>query len=143
MKRFFSVASLSIFSAVGIVASSPVVSGEDKTAAAPAQRTFAFTYKLTVPKPAAGSKHLDAWVPTPLEDELQKVADLKVTATSDGKDVPFEQTVDAEYGNRMVHVGIDAPAADVVIQWTATVTRTADTGNFKRKPICFIWQRCH
>jgi transglutaminase-like putative cysteine protease len=97
---------------------------DDKTATASATRTFAFTYTVTVPKPAAGSKHLDAWVPTPLEDGMQKVADLKVTA----KDVPFQQTKDEEYGNTMVHVGLDAPTADLVLSWSATITRSADEG---------------
>ena len=128
MKRFVSLLALSTLAAVGAIVASPIVRGEDKPAAAPATRTFSFTYKVTVPKPAGGSKHLDAWVPTAIEDQLQKVSDLKVTVTSDGKDVAFEQTTEPEYGNKMVHVGVDNPAADLVISWTATITRTIDEG---------------
>jgi len=132
MKRALSLACLLAAAAsAGVPSSLRTARGDDKPAAAPApaaSRTFAFTYKVTVPKPAAGAKHLDAWVPTPLEDDLQKVADLKVTATADGKDIPFEQTTEPQYGNKMVHVGVENPAADVVITWTATITRAADTG---------------
>ena len=42
--------------------------------------------------------------------------------------MPVEQGKDATYGNRMAFVGVDAPKADVVVRWTATVTRKADTG---------------
>lgn len=97
-------------------------------AAKPAVRTFSFTYKVTVPRPAEGAKRLDAWVPTPFEDGLQTVSELRVTATVDGKDVPFEQTKDETYGNRMVHVGLDAPKSDLVIAWTATIARATDVG---------------
>lgn len=128
MKRLATGISLSAFSLLGVVASVPGVRADDMPVAAPATRTFAFTYTVTVPKPAAGAKHQDAWVPTPLEDQLQKVTGLSVSAKVDGKDVPFEQTKDAEYGNTMVHVGLDAPTADLVISWTATITRTADVG---------------
>ena len=127
MKRFLAGIMLSSVAVLGVVASATRVGAEGMPAAAEA-RTFSFTYSVTVPKPAAGAKHLDAWVPTPLEDQLQTVADLTVKATVDGKDVKFEQTKDAEYGNSMVHVGLDAPTADLVISWTATITRSADEG---------------
>jgi len=117
---------LSALALCGTLAAAPHAVGEDKLA--PAVRTFAFTYSVTVPKPAEGAKRLDAWVPTPLEDDIQKVADLKITARVDGKDVPFEQTIEPQYGNKMVHVGLDKPAADLVISWTATITRAADVG---------------
>jgi transglutaminase-like putative cysteine protease len=130
MNRSVTATAVLLLPFLGVVAGVPRAHAENKPAAAsaPATRTFAFTYSVTVPKPAAGAKHLDAWVPTPLEDQLQKVEGLKVSAKVDGKDVPFEQTKDAEYGNTMVHVGLDAPAADLVITWTATITRAADEG---------------
>ena len=127
MTRTSHALTLAAVAACGVLASSPRARGDDAPAA-PASRTFSFTYKVTVPAPAAGAKRLDAWVPTPADDQLQKVADLKVTVTSGGKDIPFEQTKDAQYGNTMVHVGVDAPAADVVISWTATITRSVDAG---------------
>ena len=96
--------------------------------AAPAVRTFSFTYAVKVPAPAAGAKHLDVWIPLPLEDDLQKVSDLKVTAKVGDKDVAHEETKDATYGNRMVHVGLDAPTGELAVSWTATITRTEDRG---------------
>jgi transglutaminase-like putative cysteine protease len=45
--------------------------------------------------------------------------------------VPFEIAREREYGNRMIHVGVDDPAADLVVQWTATITRTGDVGQGK------------
>ncbi len=131
MKRFVTGLSLAALTLAGVVASAPRARAEDKPAApvaAAAKRVFSFTYTVTIPKPAAGAKKLDAWVPTPIEDGLQKVEGLTVTAKVDGKDVKFEQTKDAEYGNSMVHVGIDAPTADLVISWSATITRTLDEG---------------
>jgi transglutaminase-like putative cysteine protease len=97
-------------------------------APAPAARTFAFAYEAKFPAPAAGATHLDAWVPLPIEDGLQAVADLKVTATQDGKDVPVQQTKEEVYGNRFAYVGLDKPKGEVVLRWTARVTRTEDVG---------------
>ncbi len=91
-------------------------------------RTFSFTYKVTVPKPPDSAKHLDAWVPLPLQDDLQRVGGLHASATMSGHDVPLEQTTDSQYGNRMVHVGVNHPTDDLVIQWTATITRSEDIG---------------
>src|SRR5438093_13475239 len=62
----------------------------------PASRTFEFTYSVKVPAPAAGTKHLDVWVPLPLEDDLQKVTDLKVDAKQGNQAVHAEQTKDDE-----------------------------------------------
>ena len=105
--------------------------GGDPAPAAPvaaAARTFSFTYLAKVPKPPDGAKRLDAWIPTPVSDDLQSVTDLKVTAMVDDKAVAFEQAKDETYGNSMVHVGVDAPAGPLLLEWTATVTRKADSG---------------
>src|SRR5689334_5132426 len=88
--------------------------------AKPAVRTFSFTYSVKVPAPAAGTKRLDVWIPLPLEDDLQKVTDLKVDAKSGDAAPPAEQTKEEEYGNRFAHVGVDDPKADVTLSWTAT-----------------------
>ena len=96
--------------------------------AAPPTRKFAFTYQVKVPAPAAGAKHLDVWIPLPLEDELQKVEGLQVTSKVGDAAVTTETTSDPTYGNKMVHVGVDAPKAETTVSWTATITRTEDRG---------------
>lgn len=108
--------------AAALLFSMRFAASEEKPAAAPV-RTFSFTYAATLPAPAAGSKVLEAWIPVPLEDDLQKVSDLKVTAS-----VPHTIETEPEYGNRMVHVRVENPTAEVKVAWTATITRTADRG---------------
>ena len=112
--------------AAGLALAVPSAIAED----APAVHKFKFTYEAKIPKPASG-KHLEAWIPLPLEDDLQKVEDLKVSASVGGKDVAPEQTKEDQYGNRMVHVAVDEPAGDLAVKWTATVTRTEDRGQGK------------
>lgn len=92
------------------------------------ERTFRFTYETKIAKPADGAKRLDAWIPLPLEDALQSVAAVDVVAQVDGKYVPHEVTKDEPYGNRMVHVGLDAPKGELTLRWSATITRRLDEG---------------
>ena len=99
---------------------------------APATHTFKMTYTAKVPKPADGSKRLDAWIPLPIEDELQKVEGLKTSVkVGDAAETAGDVGKDAEYGNSMLHAGVDDPKADVVLSWTATITRTEDRGQGK------------
>jgi hypothetical protein len=114
--RVGSVASLALLSALG------VAQAEDAPAAA---RKFDFAYRVKIPVPE-GAKRLDAWIPLPLEDEHQKVEGLAVEAS-----VPHEVTKDPVYGNRMVHVGVDAPSGTVSLGWRATITRRPDAGEGK------------
>ena len=115
--RIGSVASLSLLASVNLV------SAEEP--AAPKDRSFAFTYRLKFPVPE-GAKRVDAWIPLPLEDEHQKVSDLKVE--SSGK---HEQTQESVYGNRMLHLRVDDPKGEVVLGWTANVVRRVDAGEGK------------
>lgn len=94
----------------------------------PAVRKFKFTYWLKLPAPAAGSKKLEAWFPVPLEDDLQKVSELKVETS-----VPYTIEKEAEYGNRMIHLTIADPKAETALTWSATVERTADYGQSAAK----------
>jgi transglutaminase-like putative cysteine protease len=96
----------------------------------PATRTFSYEYVAKVPAPE-GAKRLDVWVPLPIEDELQKVADLKIEATVGGEAAKADDGKDDVYGNRFAHVGVDAPKGEVMLKWTATITRTADSGQGK------------
>ena len=93
--------------------------------AAPTTRTVKFTYWVKVPAPAEGSKRLELWMPVPIEDDLQKVSDLKVE--------PATAKVETEptYGNKMVHLVVENPKDVTSVSWTATVTRTADSGQGK------------
>ena len=115
--RVGSVASLALLASV------TAVSGEETPASK--DRTFTFTYRLKFPVPE-GAKRVDAWVPLPIEDEHQKVTDLKVESSA-----PHEEGKDATYGNRMLHVGVDNPKGDVVLGWTATIQRKVDAGEGK------------
>jgi transglutaminase-like putative cysteine protease len=115
--------------AIALALSTTLVVAEDTPA--PAVRTFTFTYEVTVPKPAGSTKRLDVWVPLPLQDELQKVDGLEVTATSGGKTLNVARGKDATYGNEIAHVGVDAPSADVLVKWKAKITRTEDRGQGK------------
>lgn len=104
--------------------------GVAEEAKAPPSRTFAFTYEITVAKPEAAQR-LDVWIPLPAEDDLQKVEGLAVTAKMGDKELGVTQGKDETYGNRMAYVGVDAPTADVVFRWTATITRAGDVGQGK------------
>jgi transglutaminase-like putative cysteine protease len=114
----------SVSSLAFVAAFAGVASSED--AATPKERTFSLSYRVKVPAPAAGAKRLDVWIPLPIEDEHQKVADLKVEAS-----VPHEETTEPTYGNRMVHVGVDSPKEEVTLGWSATITRRVDAGEGK------------
>ena len=96
------------------------VAAEDAT---PAVRKFKFTYTASIPAPAAGSKKLEAWIPVPREDDVQKVSDLKVDTGTVAHTVEKD-----EFGNRMIHFVVENPTADVAVTWSATIERTADYG---------------
>lgn len=107
-----------------------VARGEEPAApAAPAvasERTFRFTYTVKIPAPAEGSKVLEAWVPVPSSDGLQEVSDLQVTCS-----VPHTLASEPQYGNRMLHVRVEDPKAEVLVSWSAVIKRQADTGQDK------------
>ena len=67
-----------------LLAQGPSARGEDPAKpSAATSRTFSFEYVAKVPAPA-DAKRLDVWVPLPIEDDLQKVADLKLERTAEG-----------------------------------------------------------
>lgn len=114
--------------AVAMLVSACACAAAPGSLAAPARRTFSFTYSVTVPKAPEGSARLDIWIPTPVRDGLQRIHSLDASATLGGRAIPFERTRDDEYGNGMIHVRVERPSADVVVTWTALVTRTEDVG---------------
>jgi transglutaminase-like putative cysteine protease len=100
----------------------------EPAAATPAVRTFKFNYWLKLPAPAEGSKKLEAWIPVPREDDLQKVAEFKV-------DTGCPNTIETdEFGNRMIHFVVENPKGETAVAWSATITRTADSGQGVAKP---------
>jgi len=99
------------------------VASTEEAPAAPSKRTFKFTYSVKIPAPADGSKVLEAWIPVPQTDELQKVSDLKVEAS-----VPHTVETEPEYGNKMIHVKVENPKAEVSLSWSAVIERAADVG---------------
>lgn len=103
----------------------PVVSAGagDPATAEPPRKAFKVTYRTVVPAPPEGTKRLEAWIPTPYVDDVQTVRDLKVTAS-----VPHTETRSAATGNRFVHVLVEAPKADVTVEWVAVVERAEDRG---------------
>ena len=105
----------------------PAVAEDAKPAAQPTTgpRTlkFALSYPTKIPAPPEGTKRLEAWIPVPFEDEMQKVTDLQVKAS-----VPYEITKEPTYGNRMIHVLVENPKVEVTVNWTANVQRTEDAG---------------
>jgi transglutaminase-like putative cysteine protease len=114
--RIGSVASLALLASV-----TGAFAAED----APKERAYTFSYKLNFPVPA-GAKRVDAWIPLPIDDEHQKVSDLKIE--SSGK---HQETSESTYGNRMVHLGVDNPTGNVTLGWTASIVRKADSGEGK------------
>jgi len=102
------------------------LASSDEAPAAPAKRTFKFTYAVKIPAPAEGSRVLEAWIPVPQSDDLQNVSDLKVQAS-----VPHTVESESEYGNKMIHVKVENPKAGVDISWSAVIERAADVGQGK------------
>jgi transglutaminase-like putative cysteine protease len=72
----------------------------------PPSRTFRFTYSFSVKDIPAGTKQLRVWVPVPQSDRHQTVRVLNIKAP--GK---TEMTQDPEYGNKMMYVDVQNPAA--------------------------------
>ena len=72
----------------------------------PPSRSFRFTYSFTVKDIPAGTKQVRVWVPVPRSDEHQTVAVLNVKAPTRTR-----MTQEPEYGNRMMYVEMQNPAA--------------------------------
>jgi transglutaminase-like putative cysteine protease len=87
------------------------------------RKAFRVTYRTTIPAPPAGTRRLEAWIPTPYVDDVQTVRDLKVTSS-----VPHSETRETQHGNRLVHVVVEEPKADVTVEWVALVERAEDRG---------------
>jgi transglutaminase-like putative cysteine protease len=107
-----------------LAAAAPALAGDE----APPSRTFVFAYEAKVPAAPQGTKRLQAWIPLPVEDDIQKVADLRASATLAGQEVLVQSTRDEASGNRFAYVVADDPRGELVLRWTATITRAEDRG---------------
>ena len=72
----------------------------------PPSRKFHLTYKFTVKEIPPGTKRLRVWAPVAQSDEHQSVRVLSATAPAKTR-----MTREPEYGNRMMYVEIQNPAA--------------------------------
>ncbi len=123
-RRSMCIGCVAIAAAALVMAARAASSDEGPAApAAPSKRTFKFTYSVKIPVPADGSKLLEAWIPVPQTDDLQTVSELKVEAS-----VPHTVETEPEYGNKMAHVRIENPKAEVSLSWSAVIERAADVG---------------
>ncbi len=73
---------------------------------APASRSFNVTYTATVADLPPNTKRLDLWLPIPSSSNQQTIKDLTIDSP-----LPHETQTDATYGNRLLHVWSDSPAA--------------------------------
>ena len=73
----------------------------------PPSRTFRFSYNFTVKDIPSGAKRVRVWVPVPQTDQHQTVRVLTIKAPA-----KTQMTKESEYGNRMMYVEIQNPAAD-------------------------------
>ena len=110
--------------ALALGSAAPLRAEDPAAALATAEtRDFKLTYKTLVPKPAEGSKVIEVWVPVPIETFVQQVKQLTISAP-----IPYEVTLDTATGNRVIHLRVENPQADIAITWDAVVTRAAEVG---------------
>ena len=115
--------------ALALGSAAPLRAEDPAAALATAEtRDFKLTYKTLVPKPAEGSKVIEVWVPVPIETFVQQVKQLTISAP-----IPYEVTLDTATGNRVIHLRVENPQADIAITWDAVVTR-ADCRQTGRGP---------
>jgi transglutaminase-like putative cysteine protease len=92
-----------------------------ESAAPETARTFRFTYSVQVRDIPAGAHRISIWAPVPKSDPHQEVVDLQVKTP-----LPYEITVEKDYGNRVVHLGARTPLPGTIdLEMEATVTRRA------------------
>ena len=97
--------------------------GPGAETAVPPKKRYRVTFRTVIPASPEGSKRVEAWIPTPYQDDIQVVKSLEVTSP-----VETERTFDKETGNRYLHLAYDARPTEVVVEWVAVVERTEDRG---------------
>ena len=117
--------------AAALLASLPAVAvqaggtgtGAGAETAVPAKKVFRVTFRTVIPPAAEGSKRVEAWIPTPYQDDVQIVRSLEVTSP-----VETQRTFDKDTGNRYLHAAFDARPTETVVEWVAVIERTEDRG---------------
>jgi len=122
--RFVQSAILLVAIAVAVPSCSIGDSVESPAVESRSSRTFQFTYAATIPAAPAGTRELTVWLPLPQVDPgVQSVANLEISAPGE-----YEVRKESVYGNRMVHLTVTNPDTPQKVSWTATITRTVDSG---------------
>ena len=86
---------------------------------APGERTFTVTYTAHVTNLPRAAKHVHIWVPLATTRDGQEVLTRTVRSP-----VPYTIAQEAEYGNDVLHLTLEAPlpsAVDVVVDYRVTV----------------------
>jgi len=82
--------------------------------------TTQFSYTATVAAVPPSTRSLDVWLPVPSDSVWQTVSGVTVQAP-----IPFRLTTEPKFGNRMVALHQDNPAAPMTVRVTFTVARRA------------------
>ena len=123
--------SVSIFALAMVICASIFLTTEARAASAAMppdrQRDFEFTYHSEI-SIAPTSKHVEAWIPLPREDQFQRVTDLAV-------DTPVHHAIvdQNRNGNRVLHLDASAPMpASIPVTVRFKVKRIEQTANLER-----------
>lgn len=101
--------------------SAPAPAGaEPSPASEAAVRTFEITYRAVIDGLPEGAREVEVWLPYPTDDESQQV---EVTGVS--SPYPTRVVKEPEFGNSVLYMAVEVPAADpVAIEMKARVRRT-------------------
>ena len=79
-------------------------------------RSFTIDYTASISKVPAGARRLDLWLPVPRSDAQQTITNVRVDSP-----LVHEMLTEGEYGNRVLHLWSDKPAAvAVTLRFTCT-----------------------
>jgi transglutaminase-like putative cysteine protease len=84
-------------------------------------RTFHLEYKAELPDLSGGAKRVDLWLPVPHDDPWQQITNLDIQSTN------AYETAKAANGNKILHVGVNNPAARVAVLISLDATRDEHT----------------
>ena len=116
MKRLVTSALIAVLAVVCITGSTHVGSAD-----IPAERTFMFSYSVTVDSIPEGADQVSVWVPLPKSGSHQTVSGLKVRSKH-----PYAITREDRYGNTMVQLELTHPVpGSVKLAFRAKITRQA------------------
>ncbi len=110
-----------IMTPVALIAAVSVITGRvNSSGGEPATRVFELTYKATVRDAPAGAKRLNLWLPYPVSDANQEIADVQISSSA-------KATVYAEpkYGNAVLFITLENPGGSQIdVELKIKVRRT-------------------